>query len=71
MNNIIGLKQLRENVDEYVSKVKQGKSFVVVRRSKPLFRLSPPDETELWETVIDFTKIHKGGVPIGELLARL
>lgn len=71
MNNLIGLKELRENVDAYVSQVRKGKSFIVVRRSRPLFRISPPDEEALWETVIDFTKVKKGGIPIDQLLARL
>lgn len=71
MKQIIGLKELRENVDSYAKKVERGASFIVVRRSKPLFKISPPVEEEEWETVIDFTKIRKGGVPIHELLSRL
>lgn len=72
MKNIIGLKELRENVDVYVSQIEKGKSFTVVRRSRPLFRIVPPDEDqELWETAVDFTKIKKGGIPIRELLSRL
>lgn len=72
MKNIIGLKELRENVDAYVSQIEKGKSFTVVRRSRPLFRIVPPEEgQELWETVVDFTKIKKGGIPIKELLSRL
>ena len=72
MKNIIGLKELRENVDTYVSKIEKGQSFTVVRKSKPIFRIVPPDEDdELWETVVDFTKIKKGGIPIRDLLSRL
>lgn len=72
MKNIIGLKELRENVDAYVSQIEKGKSFTVVRRSRPLFRIVPPEEDqELWETVVDFTKIKKGGIPIKDLLSRL
>ena len=71
MDNLIGLKELREDVDAYISQVKKGKSFIVVRRSEPVFKISPPDAEELWETAIDFTKIKKGGVPLKELLARL
>jgi hypothetical protein len=41
-----------------------------MRKNKPLFRLSPIDDSE-WETVIDFTKIKKGGVKIEDLLSRL
>lgn len=72
MKNIVGLKELRENVNVYAREVKKGKSFIVARRSRPIFKISPPDDDdELWEEVVDFTKIKKGGVLIKELLARL
>ncbi len=71
MNNLIGLKELRGNVNTYIAEVKKGKSFVVVRRSKPVFRISPPDAEDLWEPLVDFTKVTKGGVPLDELLSRL
>lgn len=71
-NIIVGLKELRGNIDTYISKVKKGDSFVVVRRSKPVFKISSVDEDEgLWETVVDFTKIKKGGIPAKDLLAKL
>jgi antitoxin (DNA-binding transcriptional repressor) of toxin-antitoxin stability system len=70
MNNIVGLKQFRENLAEYEKRVKAGASFVVVKRSKPIFTVSPVDEGA-WETVIDFTKFRKNGIPARELLARL
>ncbi|MBI3638178.1 type II toxin-antitoxin system prevent-host-death family antitoxin [Candidatus Wolfebacteria bacterium] len=71
MKNIVGLKELRQNVSDYIAEVKKGKSFIVVRRSMPVFRISPPEEDELWEPIADFTKIKKGGVPLKDLLARL
>jgi len=68
----VGLKELRENMEKYASLVKKGKSFIVVKRSKPLFKISSIDEDDgLWETVIDFTKLRKGGIPAEELLSRL
>lgn len=70
MKNIITLKKLRENMQEYARKVKKGQSFIVFKRSQPLFKISPIDE-DTWEEVIDFTKIKKGGVDIAELLKRL
>ena len=71
-NIIVGLKELRENMEKYASLVKKGKSFIVVKRSKPLFKISSIDEDDgLWETVIDFTRIRKGGIPAEELLDRL
>jgi prevent-host-death family protein len=72
-NTIVGLKELRENIDRYITKVNAGSSFIVVRKSKPVFRITPIQEEEegLWETVIDFTKLKKGGISIKDLLARL
>jgi hypothetical protein len=44
----------------------------VVRKSKPVFKISSLREAdELWEQMIDFTKIKKGGVAISQLLSRL
>jgi len=72
MTKIIGLKDLRENTDNYLAKIKAGQSFLVVRRSCPVFKVSPIEEAdELWESVIDFTKIKKGGVALKNVLARL
>lgn len=69
---ILGLKELRENMQKYASRVGRGESFIVIKKSKPLFKISSVDEDEgLWETVIDFTKIRKGGIPAEELLAKL
>lgn len=72
MDTIIGLKDLRENLPAYAEKIERGERFIVVKKSKPLFRISPIDEDEsAWEEVIDFTKIKKGGVGVSELLERL
>jgi len=70
MENIITLKNLRENMQKYADKISQGQDFVVFKKSKPLFRLSPINEN-LWEEVIDFTKIKRGGVDINEILSRI
>ena len=68
----MGLKELRENMGKYASLIKKGRSFIVVKKSKPLFKISSIDEDDgLWETVIDFTKLRKGGIPAEELLSRL
>lgn len=71
MAKIVGLKDLRENMDKYVRDVGMGTEYVVVRRSKPLFRMVAPLEDENWGTVVDFTKIKRGGVNIKDLLSRL
>ncbi len=68
---IVGVKELRENLEKYINRVDKGESFTVVRRSRPVFKISPAEEENLWETVIDFTKIKKGGIDIKDLLARL
>ncbi len=72
MVQVIGLKELRERVDVYIRQAARGKSFLVVRRSRPVFRITPPEETpELWETAADFTKVKQGGVALKEILKRL
>ena len=72
MENFIGFKELRENANAYISQIQKGRSFIVVRRSKPIFRISPPDESaEAWEEVVDFTKVKKGGIALRDLLSRL
>ena len=73
-NSIIGLKDLRENMDNYISQIEKGKSFVVVRKSKPVFRLAPLDawsDEGAWERIIDFAKIKKGGVSLSDVLAKI
>ena len=70
MENIIGLKNLRENMVGYINRVAKGESFIVFKQSKPLFRISPL-RGEQWEEIIDFTKITKGGVDIKKILSRL
>ena len=72
--SIIGFKELRENADKYIDAIARGKSFTVVRRSKPIFNIIPVDEwgdEGKWETVVDFTKFKKGGVKAEEVLASL
>lgn len=71
MENIIALKDLRLNMDKYATQVKAGKTFLVLKQSKPLFKISPVDEDGRWEEAVNFTKIKKGGVNIDELLAAL
>jgi len=74
MEKLVGLKDLRQNMASYAQKVQKGQSFVVLKQSKPLFKIVPLDEwgdEGEWETVIDFTKIRKGGVGIDEVLAGL
>lgn len=74
VRRIIGLRELRENMGAYIRHAEQGKSFTVVRRSRPIFRLVPVDEwgeEGAWETVVDFRKINPRGVPIDDVIASL
>lgn len=72
MDNHIGLKELREHTERYIKRVRRGDSFVVFRRSEPVFKLSPANEDDnLWETVVDFTKINTEGVPARDVLKAL
>ena len=71
MERVIGLKEFRSGVDRVATEVAKGESFVVVKRSKPLFRVAPLEEELEWETVADFTKIKKGGIDIKDILKRL
>jgi antitoxin (DNA-binding transcriptional repressor) of toxin-antitoxin stability system len=72
--NIVGLKDLRLNTNKYIEKVRKGYSFIVVRKSSPVFKMEPVDEwgdEGVWEQVVDFTKIKKGGVPAIDVLTAL
>ena len=71
MSHIVGLKELRQNTAKYVRAVQMGRSFIIVKQSKPLFRIAPIDDEGEWEQLIDFTRVKKGGVKIQDLLRRL
>lgn len=51
---IIGLKELRQNASEIAIRASGGERFTVVKRSKPMFIISPPaytsdlNETDKW-----------------------
>lgn len=69
---IVGLKELRENMETYIKCVQKGESVTIMRRSTPIFKLSPIDEDIVeWESVADFTKIDKNGISGKEILAHI
>lgn len=71
---IVGLKDLRENMETYIDQVGKGKSFTIVRRSKPIFKLTPVDEwgdDGVWETVLDFSDMKGGGMKAEDFLKRI
>lgn len=70
MKQLIPLKEFREDVAKFAKRVSCGEELIITKRSQPLFRICPIDEGG-WETVIDFTKFRKGGIPAEELLAIL
>jgi len=80
MSDIIGLKEFRVNLPKYERLLKEGRSFTVVKRSRPAFRVVPPDPWEVlpvvdsteerevreaWETLLDFRKLMPDGKGIG------
>lgn len=71
---IIGLKELRLNIEKYIKMIKKGHSFIVVKKSDPVFKLEPTDkwgDDGIWESVADFTKMNDGGMPLADLLGKL
>jgi hypothetical protein len=74
-SNIVGLKELRLNIEKYIRLIQKGHSFVVVRKSDPIFKLEPMDvwgDDGTWETIADFSSYSiEGGVPIADLVKKL
>lgn len=72
LKNTVGLKELRQNMEAYITRVERGESITVLRRSAPIFTLTPVDDEQAqWDVVADFTTIHPEGVSGKEILARL
>jgi prevent-host-death family protein len=64
-SNIVGFKELRENADKYIDAVEKGRTFTIVRRSKPIFKMVPVDEygdEGTWETIADFRDKNGKGI---------
>lgn len=71
---IIGLKDLREHVEEYIEKIRHGREFTVVKKSKPVFKIAPVDEwgdEGTWETVANFRELSEAGVAAKQVLRSL
>lgn len=68
MEKLVALKELRLNMDKYAKEVQSGKFFIVLKQSKPLFKISPVENEGGWEEVINFATIKKGGISINKLL---
>lgn len=66
MKKLLTINELRQNMPDYIKKIKKGASFVVYKRSEPVFRIGPVEEQ--WETVVDFTEFEPMGVPASKIL---
>lgn len=54
---IIGLKELRQNATEIAERAQNGETFIVVKRSQPMFKLIPFEQTaESSQELKDWTK---------------
>lgn len=71
--NLVKLKDLRINLDKYLAQLNKVGTLTVVRRSEPIFNISSLEYSinESWESVIDFTRLKKGGIDIKSVLSRL
>lgn len=57
--NIIGIKQLHQELKQITTAVAEGESFIVVRNSQPVFRIEPlEDHTKKKYSLQDFKKIQ-------------
>lgn len=69
--NTVSLKELRKDFPKYIAAIASGQSFIVVKRSKPIFQLNPISDEGTWQTIVDFTKINNAGINANEVLAAL
>ncbi len=73
-SNIVGFKELRENADKYIDTVEKGRTFTIVRRSKPIFKMVPVDEygdEGVWETIADFHDKNGKGIKMQDFAEML
>jgi antitoxin (DNA-binding transcriptional repressor) of toxin-antitoxin stability system len=70
-DNTVSLKELREQFPRYIAAIKSGKSFTVIKRSQPIFKITPVTDDGEWVTIADFTKANLNGVEADEILKHL
>lgn len=60
---IIAFKDFRLNAPKYIADLEKGQSFLVMKKSKPIFHMEPVDEwgETGWESIVDFRKFTKDG----------
>ena len=66
---IVPFKEFRLNALKYITALEKGQSFLVIKRSRPVFRLEPIGE--MWETIGDFSSVRGGGISAKKLLKAL
>ncbi len=69
--NIIGLKEFRLNAEKYIARIQKGESFTILKRSTPVFKITPIEDTEIWETIVDFTEINPEGISAKDLIKKI
>ncbi|MBI5412344.1 hypothetical protein HZA43_04205 [Candidatus Peregrinibacteria bacterium] len=76
MSTLISIKDLRTSLSSVADAVAQGESFLVMRHSRPAFKVEPLKEEEEetmdmygWKTIVDFTEGgKKKGIAAKKLL---
>ena len=63
---IVPFKEFRTHAVEYIDALSKGARFLVVKRSRPVFRLEPVNE--IWETIADFRSMKGGGISAEKLI---
>ncbi len=71
IDSTVSLKELREQFPSYIEEIAKGKSFTVVKRSKPIFQINPVNDEGSWSTIADFTAVDKDGVLADDVLNAL
>jgi prevent-host-death family protein len=73
----VKLRDFRNDMQKYFDAVKDGHSFTIMKRSKPVAQISSPAIDEWgdegnWKTMIDLRdKKHPNGIPAEEFLRRM
>lgn len=70
-NSTVSLKELRKQFPKYIDAIAKGQSFTIVKRSKPVFQISPVNDEGSWQIIADFTSIKRQGVSADEVLTAL
>lgn len=67
----ISLKQLREDFPRVIEEIGKGAHFTVIKRSKPVFEITPIKRTVNWSMDFAEEPEYPDGIPAEALLARM